>query len=76
MIAAYFIGGPLDQTKMILNDDKVYHRALEATHMPRVSFPPEPPPTIVEVKTTDYRRLGPVTRYNNMDVYIFVVIEK
>ncbi len=76
MIAAYFIGGPLDQTKMILNDDTVYHRALEAARPIITRFPPEPPPTIVEVKTTDYRRLGPVTRYNNMDVYIFVVIEK
>ncbi len=76
MIAAYFIGGPLDQTKMILNDDKAYHRALEAAQMPKVKFPPDPAPTVMEVKTTDYRRLGPVSRQNGMDVYIFVMIEK
>ncbi len=75
MIVGYFIGGPLDQTKMILNDEVSIHRAYNPTHALEVTYPPNIP-HMINVTTTDYRRLGPLTiRQNQMDVYVFVVVQ-
>lgn len=75
MIIAYFIGGPLDQTKMLLQENVIYFNHMvsrEPIPAPRYASA-VPPPRPVMCDVNQYRRLGRMPKnQGDMEVYVFV----